>query len=166
LRIFEERSQRRIDHKAVGIGALVQGDRGGVLANGVALTINPFDEPVIWPGFYINAQVGEAPVTLTDPARIPEQVLYHYRYPGQPMVMLTRSNLVPNGTTVLTIAQTYALGNALMQIQDYFDPTYRVTGQAEQEMYTVFKLAQAAGAAPGEHPVIILEGVWPVMGTW
>jgi pyruvate, water dikinase len=157
LRAFEERSDRRIDHKAVGMGALVQGDRGGIQANGVAITVNPFDEPVTWPGFYINSQAGEVPVTHPDPSIIPEQLIYQYRYPGQPMVLLVRSNQVPSGTTVLTNAQTYALGTALMQIQDFFTPAYGETGLAEHGMYTEFILGQAAGAAPGGDPVITME---------
>jgi pyruvate,water dikinase len=166
LSLFEERIHRRIDYKAVGIGALVQGNRGGVKANGVALTTNPYDEPAIWPGFYINAQVGEASMMQTNPSIIPEQILYQYRYPGQPIVLLTLSNQVPSGTTVLTSSQIHALGTALVQVQDYLDPTYKATGRAEQEMYARFKLGQATGAAPGEGPVIILDGVWPARGAW
>lgn len=165
-RIFEERIQRRIDHKAVGIGALVQGNRGGIKANGAALTTNPYDEPAVWPGFYIHAQVGEASMMPTDPALIPEQILYQYRYPGQPIVLLTLSNQVPSGTTVLTRPQIHALGTALVQVQDYLDSTYKSTGRAEQEMYAQFQLGQTAAAAPGGDPVIILDGVWPARGGW
>lgn len=166
FRSFEDRIRRRIDYKTVGIGALVQGDRGGVQANGVALTTNPYDEPAIWPGFYIHAQVGEASMMQADPSIIPEQILYQYRYPGQPIVHLTLSNQVPSGTPVLTSSRIHALGTALVEIQDYLDATYKTTGRAEQEMYAQFKLGQAAGAAPGGEPVIILDGVWPAKGAW
>lgn len=157
LCVFEERSNRRIDHKAVGMGVLVQGDRGGVQANGVAITVNPFDDPVTWPGFYINSQAGEVPVAHPDPSIISEQLIYQYRYPGQPMVLLVRSNQVPSGTTVLTIAQTYALGTALLQIQDFFTPAHGETSVAKHGMYTEFKLGRAAGADPGGDPVITME---------
>ena len=166
LRMFEERVQRRIDYNSVGIGSLVQVNRGGVKANGAALTTNPYDEPAIWPGFYINAQVGEASMMRTDPSIIPEQILYQYRYPGQPITLLTHSNQVPSGATVLTSTQIHALGTALVEVQDYLDPTYKATGRAEREMYARFKLGQAAGAAPGEGPVIILDGLWPARGAW
>lgn len=165
LRAFEERSYLHIDHKAVGAGALVQGDRGGVRANGLALTVNPFDEPITWPGFYIRTRAGEAPVTHSDPSIIPEQLIYQFRYPGQPMVLLARSNQVPSGTTVLTTAQNFALGTALLQIQDYFTPVYGEAGPPKNGMYTEFRLGQAAGGAPGGEPVITMELVRPYRGS-
>ncbi|MEO6097464.1 MAG: PEP/pyruvate-binding domain-containing protein [Fibrobacteria bacterium] len=173
LRAFEERSYRCIDHKSVGMGALVRGGsgesgenggEGGILANGVAITANPFDEPGYEPGFYINAQAGEAPVTQANPAFISDQFIYHYGVPGQPIVLLARSNQVPSGMTVLTKVQTYALGTALAEIQGFFAPAYGEHGLYRNGMHTEFKLWKAAEAGPGAEPVITMEAVRPFKG--
>ena len=43
------------------------------VANGVAVTKNPFDPN--WPGFYVNVQVGESLVTNPDPNATPDELL-------------------------------------------------------------------------------------------
>jgi pyruvate, water dikinase len=168
LRAFEERNHRRIDHKAVGMGILVQGGKGmmeEVLANGVAITANPFDPPPWYePGFYVNAQAGEIPVTHADPSVTSEQFIYHYEFVGQPIVLLARSNQAPAGTTVLTVAQTYALGRALMEIKAFFNPVYGGGGLDRSGMHTEFTLVKAAEAGPGVEPLIIMEGLRPYTG--
>jgi pyruvate, water dikinase len=174
LHAFEERDYRRINHKAVGMGALVQGldyaagDEGsgsGIRANGVAITANPFDAPGYEPGFYVNAQIGAAPVAHAAPSVTSDQFIYHYDFPGQPIVLLVRSNQVPEGTTVLTTAQTYSLGAALRAIQDFFIPAYGENGLFKNGMQTEFKLAQASGAGPEAEPVFIMDAIRP-FGGW
>ena len=57
LRAFDEREFHRIDHLAAAMGVLVHPNFDDEVANGVAVTKNPFDPN--WPGFYVNVQVGE-----------------------------------------------------------------------------------------------------------
>lgn len=159
LSAFEERGLRGIDHKSLGMGALVQAVVAGVKANGVALTANPFDAPFYEPGFYINAGADEVPVTRQGAA---DQFLYHYTIPGQPIVMLARAN---QAATVLTKAQTYALGTALREIDILFLPPDIATLAGWCGMHTEFKLGQRAGAPPGADPVIIMTSVRPY-GGW
>lgn len=159
LSAFEERELRGVDHKSVGMGALVQAVVAGVKANGVALTANPFDAPFYEPGFYVNAAVGDSPVTRQGPV---DQFLYHYTIPGQPIVMLARAN---QSAMVLTKAQTYALGTALREIDILFLPPDITTLAGWYGMQTEFKLGQRAGAPPGADPVIIMTLVRPY-GGW
>ena len=80
-------------------------------ANGVAVTANPFDPSGLVPGFYINVQWGgDAEVVDPPPGVTSDEFIYQFTYPGQPIIFISHSNLILDGTTVLTPAQTYELG--------------------------------------------------------
>ena len=49
--------------------------------------------------------MGEYSVVKPDPGVTTDQVLYYYAMPGQPVVYIRRSNLVPEGETVLSTAE-------------------------------------------------------------
>ena len=76
---FEERAWYRVDHAAVGMAILVQPYVDGAVANGVAITANPFTEQR--PGFFINAQSLAGSVTGAGGNEVPEQHLI-YTYSG------------------------------------------------------------------------------------
>ena len=67
FRAYDERDFHRIDHLGAAMGVLVHPNFDDELANGVAVTKNPYDP--VWPGFYVNVQVGESLVTTPIPAR-------------------------------------------------------------------------------------------------
>ncbi|MFC1609433.1 PEP/pyruvate-binding domain-containing protein [Myxococcota bacterium] len=124
FRAFEERSYRSIDHETVGMALLVHKSFADEEANGVALTNNPYDTSGLEPGFYVNVQRGEASVVKPMPGVTSDQFIYHFDFPGQPIVFIAHSNLVPEGCTVLTTRQTYDLGVALKAIHQHFLPIY------------------------------------------
>jgi pyruvate,water dikinase len=97
-------------------------------ANGVAISANIFDTTGLEPGFYINVQKGDMSVVLPDPGVVSDQIIYYYDSPGQPVVYLAHSNLVPPGETVLTNVELNELGRALAAIRAYFLPVYGSTG--------------------------------------
>lgn len=163
FRAFEERSYRSIDHKAVGMSLLVHNAHPDEEANGVAITNNPFDPSGLEPGFYINVQKGGEPVVSPTAGIVADQFLYHYDMPGQPVVFLANSTLVPKGQTVLTAAQTHALGTALKEIHRFFQPIYGTDASKWFAMDTEFKLDQMAGDPDGE-PVIIMKQARPYPG--
>ena len=70
---FEEREYYRIDHRTVGMAILVQESIDDDVANGVAITANPFSQGN--PGFFINAQLSSGSVTGAKGDEIPEQIL-------------------------------------------------------------------------------------------
>lgn len=125
FRTFEERSYYGIDHHSVGMALLVHHNFPAEEANGVATTNNPFDVAGIEPAFYVNVQWGgDAEVVHPPPGITSDSFLYFFDNPNQPITFIAHSNLVPEGETVLTSAQTYELGVALKAIHERFSPAY------------------------------------------
>ncbi|MBN1344748.1 MAG: hypothetical protein JXQ73_18795 [Phycisphaerae bacterium] len=148
FRAFEERSYRGIDHLAVGMALLVHRSFPDEEANGVALTANPYDTSGLEPGFYVNVQVGEASVVQPASGVTTDQFIYSFDFPGQPITFIVHSSLIPEGTTVLTNAQTYELGVALKAIHEYFRPVYGTQADEWYAMDVEFKLEGESGQTP------------------
>jgi hypothetical protein len=161
---FEERSIRDIDHKTVGMGVMVQEERNGAEAEGAAITVNPYDPPGYQPGFYVNVRAGEGSGSRPILKGAMDQYIYHYTMTGQPIIMLSRADTSATGATVLTAAQSNALGTALLVIFDFFQSVYGERSQDGYGMGAEFKLARLAGEAPGAKPVIIMKKVSPYRG--
>jgi len=94
------------------------------LANGVAVTKNPYDP--VWPGFYVNVQVGESLVTNPDPNATPDELLIsaigeHGEYETQ---YIRRSTLTQGGATVMAPKQIAELTRLLATIHDGFKVLY------------------------------------------
>ncbi|MBN2191488.1 MAG: hypothetical protein JW751_01625 [Polyangiaceae bacterium] len=124
FRAYEERDYRSISHNEVGMALLVNRAFPDELANGVAITANPFDTRGVEPGFYVNVQLGDESVVLPDPGITTDQFVAHYDMPGQPIVYLGHSNLVFDDETVLTRSQVNELGEALTAVHAFFNPVY------------------------------------------
>lgn len=124
FRAYEEREFHRIDHFLAAMGVLLHPNEDDERANGVAYTKNIYDPA--WPGFYINAQLGESLVTNPDPAARPEEFLIsrigeHGEYETQ---YISRSSLVPAGTAILADADIARLVDAMELIQPHFASLY------------------------------------------
>lgn len=124
FRAFEEREYRGISQRDVGMAVLVNTSFSNEDCNGVAITANIFDSLGVEPGFYINVQAGETSVVLPPEGITSDQFVYHYDLPGQPIVYLDHSNLMPPGTSVLDRAQVEELGQALAAIHNFYSPVY------------------------------------------
>jgi hypothetical protein len=125
FRTFEERAYYGIDHTSVGMALLVHHNFPDEEANGVAVTANPYDPAQLEPGFYVNVQSGgDAEIVAPPPGVTSDSFLYFFESPNQPITFLSRSNLVPEGETVLTKRQTYQLGQALFAIHERFSAAY------------------------------------------
>lgn len=157
FRAFEERSYRSIDHQAVGMALLVHRSFPDEAANGVALTANPFDPSGLEPAFYINVQRGETSVVLPPPGVLTESILYFFDRPDQPATYLSRSNLVPDGETVLNAAQLFELGQALDAMRRYFTPIYGPRNAGFWAMDVEFKF----DGPPGEAPALYIKQARP-----
>ena len=141
FRAYDERDFHRIDHLAAAMGVLVHPNFDDELANGVAVTKNPYDAN--WPGFYVNVQVGESLVTNPDPSATPDELLIsaigeHDEYETQ---YIRRSTLTSGGQTVMTAEQIRRLTDLLATIQERFRIVYGAEGNPAFAMDVEFKLA-------------------------
>jgi pyruvate,water dikinase len=151
FRAFEERSYRSIDHKAVGMGVLVNHAFLNESANGVALTDNPFDISGLEPAFYVNVQIGEASVVQPEASVTTDQFLYYFDMPGQPVTYIDHSNITVDGVDVLTLSQIHDLGVALDNIRGFFRPAYGPTADDPEAWYAMdveFKFWAETGETP------------------
>lgn len=124
FKAFEEREYRSISHREVAMAVLVNRSFPTEDAGGVAITANIFDSEGIEPGHYINAQKGDVSVVLPPEGTTSDQFVYYFDMVGQPIVYLAHSNLVAEGTSVLTRAQVETLSRALVAIHNFFNPVY------------------------------------------
>jgi len=163
LRTFEEREYHSIDHTGVGMALLVHHNFANEEANGVAVTANFFDSSGLVPGFYINVQWGGgAEVVHPPPGITSDEFIYQFTYPGQPIIFISHSNLVADGKTVLTTAQTYELGAALDLIHRRFSPAFG-PGAGNNGWYAMDVEFKFDGA-PGEVPVLAIKQARPHPG--
>lgn len=161
FRAFEERTYRRIDHKAVGMALLVHNSYPAEEASGVAITANIFDQTGMEPGFYVNVQYLDASVVLPESGVTTDQFIYHYSFEGQPIVYIGHSNQLPAGkSTVLTARQVYQLGTALQEIHEFFQPLYGKDPTKKFAMDTEFKFDQPLDNPNGE-PVLFMKQCRP-----
>jgi len=145
FRAFDEREFHRIDHLAAAMGVLVHANFDDELANGVAVTKNPYDPH--YPGFYVNVQVGESLVTNPDPSATPDELLIsaigeHGEYETQ---HIRHSTLTADGAPVMTAEQIGVLTGLLATIQERFAVVYDKLGDPGFAMDVEFKV-DAAGA--------------------
>ncbi len=157
-RAFEEREWRGIDQRGVAMAVLVHRSFPTELSQGVALTNNLFDE--LEPAFYVNAQVGDTQVVNPPAGVSADQFVYYYYNMNQPITFFAHSNLVPEGQTVLTRAQTYQLGTALDAIHYEFKADYWKPGHF-YAMDVEFKFNQDPG---DEQPLLWIKQARPHPG--
>jgi hypothetical protein len=141
---FEERAWYRIDHSAVGMAILVQPFVDGAIANGVAITANPFTETR--PGFFVNAQTTAGSVTGAAGDEVPEQFLIH-NYSGVfETELLSRSSRL-GGTALLGDDDLRALSAALDALHGHFMKKWRGRANAVDVEFLV--------AGPGRQVIVL-----------
>ena len=122
FRAFEEREFYRIDHFTAAMGLLVHTNFSNEIANGVAVTFDPFYQSEST--YYLNAQVGEDLVTNPSDLSIPEEVLVSTERDGDSVIMRP-SNRVPSGGRVISLAHIAELKSLLSEIDRRFRSLYR-----------------------------------------
>jgi phosphoenolpyruvate synthase/pyruvate phosphate dikinase len=118
---YEEREWFRVDHEAVAMAVLVQPFVADVVANGVAVTRNPYDEAR--PGVFINTQVSGGSVTGAGGNELPEQFLVYTWAEDLEPELLSRSSLT-RGAPILNEAEVMALTAQLVRIDANLTPRY------------------------------------------
>ena len=126
VRAFEERAYRSIDHQQVAMAVLVHPSFDDELANGVAITANIYDPAAGGEdAFYVNAQLGEASVVSPDPDITADVLVYYFFHNGQPATYYGHSSYLATGSTVLSRAELFDLGQSLQAIRDGFASIYQ-----------------------------------------
>ena len=134
FRAFAEREFHRIDHLAAAMGVLVHPNYSDELANGVAVSFDPFYGTG---GYYVNTQLGEDLVTNPEAHSVPEEILL---VPSGTYRVLTTSNEVPDGRLLLSDDQMHQLRGHLEVIHDRFAELYGVEAGEPFAMEIEFKI--------------------------
>ena len=135
FRAFTEREFHRIDHRAAAMGVLVHPNYSDELANGVAVSFDPFGRRD--GSYYVNTQLGEDLVTNPEAHSAPEEVLLH---PDGAYTVTARSNQVPAGQLLMSDAQLGQLRRHLDAIHDEFEELYGIGSDEEFAMEIEFKI--------------------------
>jgi len=91
IRAYKERDWYRIDHKTTAMAILVQPFVPELIANGVAITANPFHHRR--PGYFVNAQIMKGTITSAKDGGLPESLLLHTFGGSLDINVLSRSKL-------------------------------------------------------------------------
>ncbi len=164
FRAYEEREYRGIDHTAVGMAMLVNPSFTDEEANGVAVTANLFDTGGLEPGFYVNVQRGEVSVVQPVGGETSDEFIYYFYQPGQPLVFVSHSSLVPDDETVLTREDTYDLGTALDAIHQYFLEAYGPTDEEPDRFYAMDVEFKFDDMGTGDAPSLWVKQARPYPG--
>jgi hypothetical protein len=123
-RAFTEREFHKIDHTQIAMGILVHLDRKKEQHNGVAVTKSLFTK--IYEGFYINVQSGQSLVTNPDAEALPDELVISAIGANEEFEIqyIRRSNLVPEGQSVMTNEQVFELIEQSKIIQEHFKKAY------------------------------------------
>ena len=135
FRAFTEREFHRIDHLAAAMGVLVHPNYSDELANGVAVSFDPFGRRD--GSYYVNTQLGEDLVTNPEAHSTPEEMLLH---PDGTYTVTARSNQVPAGRLLMSDAQLGQLRRHLEAIHDEFEELYGIGSGQEFAMEIEFKI--------------------------
>ena len=135
FRAFTEREFHRIDHAAAAMGVLVHPNYSDELANGVAVSFDPFGRRD--GSYYVNTQLGEDLVTNPEAHSVPEEMLLHA---DGAYTVTARSNQVPAGQLLMSDAQLGQLRRHLDAIHDEFEELYGIGSGEEFAMEIEFKI--------------------------
>ncbi|HSW60826.1 MAG TPA: PEP/pyruvate-binding domain-containing protein [bacterium] len=125
---FEEREWARVDHDSTGMALLFHRSYPDEIemANGVAITANPFDPP---PGgqaaYYVNVQKGAISVANPEPGVTPDSFLYYKPPAGQGEMTYLSFSSETDGTTVMEFNEIVTLVKALYTLHNHFHKIYR-----------------------------------------
>ena len=134
FRAFTEREFHRIDHLAAAMGVLVHPNYSDELANGVAVSFDPFYGT---DSYYVNTQLGEDMVTNPDAYSVPEEIML---LPSGRYRVLTTSNQVPRGQLLMSDPQIEQLRGHLKVIHDEFAKLYGIEAGEAFAMEIEFKI--------------------------
>ncbi|CAA6801011.1 MAG: Phosphoenolpyruvate synthase (EC [uncultured Aureispira sp.] len=142
LRAFDEREFYKVNHFTASMAILCHNNYSGELANGVGVSKDPIYKTNNT-FYYFNSQVGEELITNPDGTAVPEELLLDANSTSSDdYILVRRSNLAPNNTTILE-------GNYLNQIRAYlkvihqeFEIRYNAVGNESFAMEIEYKITR------------------------
>ena len=140
FRAFTERDFHRIDHLAAKMGVLVHPNYSDELANGVAVSFDPYygrDGR-----YYVNTQVGEDLVTNPEAHSVPEEIFLHRDLNLSTYQVVATSNQVPRGELLMSDDQLDQLRRHLIVIHDHFERLYDPPSGEPFAMEIEFKITE------------------------
>ena len=135
FRAFVEREFHRIDHTRTAMGVLVHPNYSDELANGVAVSFDPFSGRE--GAYYVNTQVGEDLVTNPEAHSVPEAILL---LPDGSYDVLVYSNQREPRKLLMSDAQMKQLRKHLKVIHDQFAALYNPASGEPFAMEIEFKI--------------------------
>ncbi len=135
FRAFVERDLHRVDHTKTAMGVLVHPNYSDELANGVAVSFDPFSGRE--GAYYVNTQVGEDLVTNPKAHSVPEEVLL---LPDGSYEVLARSNQRKSRELLMSDAQLKQLRGHLKVIHERFAALYNPAPDTPFAMEIEFKI--------------------------
>tara|TARA_R110002124_G_scaffold52685_5_gene151432 strand:- start:2108 stop:4054 length:1947 start_codon:yes stop_codon:yes gene_type:complete len=120
IRAYRERVWYRIDNDATAMAVIVQPFVSDVIANGVAVTANPFHHRR--PGHFINAQTMAGNITGATGTATPESLIVYTFTDELETVLFSRSSL-NGGKPILSDKNLETLTGHLEDIHKFFIPT-------------------------------------------
>ena len=132
---FVERDFNRIDHSATAMGVLVHPNYSDELANGVAVSHDPFSGRT--GAYYVNTQIGEDLVTNPEALSVPEELLL---LSDGSYEVIVYSNQVALGQLLMSETQLSQLRSHLSTIHDGFKTLYAPAADERFAMEIEFKI--------------------------
>jgi hypothetical protein len=142
LGAFDEREFYRVNHYTASMGVLCHENFTDEKANGVGVSADPLYNTVNT--FYLNTQLGEALITNPDTATIPEELLLDKIYQGpNDYLVISRSNLVPKDSLILSSDYMPAMRTYLTKIHDEFKKRYHADNSKNFAMDIEYKISKS-----------------------
>lgn len=141
LRAFEERDFYRINHFMASMGVLCHPNFEEELANGVGVSTDPLYNTNST--FYLNTQIGEELITNPDSNARPEEILLdRVSVSSNNYIVLQRSNLVKEDSTILSERHLGEMREYLTVIHDEFAKLYNAEGNETFAMDIEYKITK------------------------
>ena len=141
LRAFEERDFYRINHFMASMGVLCHPNFQDELANGVGVSTDPLYNTNST--FYLNTQIGEELITNPDSNARPEEILLdRVSVSSNNYIVLQRSNLVKEDSTILSEQHLSEMREFLTIIHDEFTKLYGAENSASFAMDIEYKITK------------------------
>lgn len=142
LRAFDEREFYKVNHFAASMAILCHNNYSGEQANGVGVSKDPIYQTNNT-FYYLNSQIGEELITNPDGTAVPEEMLLDANSTSSSdYILVRRSSLLPDNTTILQGTYLNQIRDYLTTIHQEFERLYDAVGNETFAMEIEYKITQ------------------------